>query len=236
MKEGPDIARIAALIGDPGRANMLTVLMGGRALTATELAAEAGIAAQTASSHLAKLVEAGLIAVSKAGRHKYFTLTDGDVAAALEALMGLAARQGHLRRTPGPRDPGLRQARQCYNHLAGDMGVQMLDSLLAHGFLIGVGEDLAPSPAGQAFFTGFGIDLPGLARSRRPLCRSCLDWSARRAHLAGSLGQALLETICAKGWALRVTDSRAVRFSPAGLAAFAASFGGSDGGSFLAQA
>jgi DNA-binding transcriptional ArsR family regulator len=224
MKEGPDIARIAALIGDPGRANMLTALMAGRALTATELAAEAGIAAQTASSHLAKLAEAGLIAGSKAGRHKYFTLTDAAVAEALEALMGLAARQGHLRHTPGPSDPGLRQARQCYNHLAGDLGVQMLDSLRARGLLIGDQDALVPSVAGSAFFTAFGVDLAALAHSRRPLCRTCLDWSARRAHLAGALGQAMLDAICAKGWAARATGSRAVHFTPEGHAGFARSF------------
>lgn len=232
MKEGPDIARIAALIGDPGRANMLTALMTGRALTATELAAEAGIAAQTASAHLAKLVDAGLIAPSKSGRHKFFTLTDGDVAHALEALMGLAARQGHLRRHHGPTDPGLRAARQCYNHLAGDLGVQLHDALITRKLLIrqNGSPDTSPdtnpdtslglSPAGAAFFTDFGIDLPRLAQSRRPLCKTCLDWSERRSHLAGALGQALLEAIYAKGWARREADSRAVRFSATGRLAF----------------
>lgn len=226
MKEGPDIARIAALIGDPGRANMLTALMSGRALNATELAAEAGIRAQTASSHLAKLAAAGLIAPRKAGRHKYFTLAGAEVAQTLEALMGLAARHGHLRLRPGPADPGLRQARQCYNHLAGDFGVQMLDSLMARGFLIATGDALTLSPAGAAFCTGFGIDLPQLAKSRRALCRTCLDWSARRAHLAGALGQALLDAICAKGWAARADAGRAVHFTPSGRAAFLSGFAG----------
>ena len=122
MKEGPDITRIAFLIGDPARANMLTALMSGKALTASELAEEAGVTLQTASSHLSKLVEGGLVRPRRQGRHKYFSLANDDVARVLEGLMGLAAGSGHLRSRTGPKDPALRKARICYNHLAGNMG------------------------------------------------------------------------------------------------------------------
>lgn len=135
MKDGPDIARTAALIGDPARANMLVALMSGKALTATELAAQAGVTVQTASSHLARLHEGGLLRLRKQGRHKYFSLASSEVAGVLEALMGLAAGAGHLRSRTGPSDKALRKARICYNHLAGDMGVQMFDALLARGHL-----------------------------------------------------------------------------------------------------
>ena len=129
MKAGPDIAMIAALVGDPARANMLTALMTGRALTASELAHQAGITPQTASSHLSKLEAGGLIEQEKQGRHRYYRLTDPDVAGVLEGLAGLAARAGHTRVRTGPKEPALRRARICYDHLAGDLGVQMLDSL-----------------------------------------------------------------------------------------------------------
>src|ERR1700742_927050 len=125
MKTGPDIAPIAALIGDPARANMLSALMDGRALTAGELARKAGVTAQTASSHLAKLAAGGLIAERRQGRHAYFTLTGPDVAELLEELACLAARTGHTRTRTGPAEPALRHARVCYDHLAGDRGVQM---------------------------------------------------------------------------------------------------------------
>src|SRR4030081_392312 len=129
MKAGPDIAMVAALVGDPARSNMLTALMSGRALTASELAQEAGITPQTASSHLSKLEAGGLVEQEKQGRHRYFRLTDPDVAGVLEGLAGLAARAGHMRVRTGPKDPALRRARVCYDHLAGDLGVQMLDSM-----------------------------------------------------------------------------------------------------------
>ena len=129
MKAGPDIAMVASLVGDPARANMLTALMSGRALTASELAQEAGITPQTASSHLSKLEAGGLIEQEKQGRHRYYRLTDPDVAGVLEGLAGLAARAGHMRVRTGPKDPALRRARICYDHLAGDLGVQMLDSM-----------------------------------------------------------------------------------------------------------
>ncbi|TYC52313.1 winged helix-turn-helix transcriptional regulator [Rhodobacterales bacterium] len=218
MKDGPDIARIGSLIGDPARANMLSALMSGKALTATELAKEAGITGQTASSHLKKLMEGGLLTQAQQGRHRYFTLAGAEVGATLEAVMGLAARKGHLRSRTGPKDPEMRAARICYDHLAGDMAVRIFDSLQKRGFLT-VSKDpggLALSADGAEFVTGIGIDLEALTKARRPLCRACLDWSERRNHLAGGLGAALFERFRQNGWLSRETDSRIVRISRKG--------------------
>ena len=227
MKEGPDIARIAALIGDPARANILGALMSGKTLTATELAHEAGVTVQTASAHLAKLEAGGLTSARKSGRHKYISLAGAEVAAVLEALMGLAAGQGHLRTRTGPADTALREARVCYNHLAGARGIAMYDAMLARGDLVEDGGDVALSDAGVAFVTAFGVDLAALQKARAPVCRTCLDWSARRTHLGGGLGRAMLVQMETRGWAKREKGSRVVRFSRAGAAAFEAQFGGS---------
>ena len=220
MKEGPDIAHIAALIGDPARANMLTALMSGKALTVSELAEESGVTIQTASSHLAKLDEGGLLRPRKQGRHKYFALANDDVAHVLEALMGLAAGSGHLRKRTGPRDAALRQARVCYNHLAGDMGTRMFDSLVAKGHLVRNRDGLRLTDAGADLAAELRIDLVALRDKRTPLCRECLDWSERRSHLAGSLGRAFLSRFEELGWVERDQKTRIVTFSKAGSQAF----------------
>jgi DNA-binding transcriptional ArsR family regulator len=228
MKEGPDITRLASLIGDPARANMLTALMSGKALTASELANEAGITLQTASSHLGKLGDAELIRQRKQGRHRYFSLADDEVGEVLEAMMGLAAKRGHLRTRTGPNDPALRKARVCYNHLAGELGVRMLDGFRAREFIAGDGDELRLTENGSRFMNEFGIDLDTLGRQRRALCKPCLDWSARRTHLAGSLGTALLGKFYALGWATRRNGSRIVVFSPKGEREFNRLFPGTD--------
>ena len=220
MKEGPDIAHIAALIGDPARANMLTTLMSGKALTVSELAKEANVTIQTASSHLSKLDQGGLLRPRKQGRHKYFALANDEVAHVLEGLMGLAAGTGHLRRRAGPKDAELRQARVCYNHLAGDMGTRMFDSLIAQGHLGLDGEKLALTASGAAFVADFGIDLDRLRKGRSALCRECLDWSERRSHLAGSLGRAFLSRFEALSWAKRNQKTRVISFSRNGTKEF----------------
>ncbi|MAC79413.1 MAG: transcriptional regulator [Rhodobacteraceae bacterium] len=225
MKDGPDISRIAALIGDPARGNMLGALMTGKALTATELAGEAGVSPQTASSHLRKLEDGGLVVHRPQGRHRYFTLASDDVAATLEALMGLAAGAGHLRTRTGPRDPALREARVCYNHIAGTRGVQMFRTMRARGHFVVGPETLELSAAGAAFVRQLGIDLDALPKGRAPLCRECLDWSMRQSHLAGRLGRAMLTRFETQGWVRRVPDSRALRFSPEGQRRFDAIFG-----------
>jgi DNA-binding transcriptional ArsR family regulator len=231
MKAGPDIAMIAALVGDPARSNMLTALMTGRALTASELAHQAGITPQTASSHLAKLEAGGLIEPEKQGRHRYYRLTDPDVAGVLEGLAGLAARAGHMRMRTGPKDPALRHARVCYDHLAGDLGVHMLDSMKQQRLLRQRKQDIELTAEGERFLTDtLQISADALAHPRRPLCRACLDWSERRHHLAGTLGAALLTRFTELKWAMRdpAPGSRVVNFTRNGEKRFSALFGESE--------
>ncbi len=219
MRDGPNIARVAGLVGDPARAEMLSALMGGQALTATELAEAADVTKQTASAHLAKLLDAQMIAVAAQGRHRYFRLANDDVADLLESLMGVAYRSGALRLRSSPREPALRRARVCYDHLAGEQGVWVLDTLLQKKVLRRHDDAVEVTRAGEAFLHRFGIDLDALAARRRPVCRTCLDWSVRRPHLAGSLGAELLQRMFALGWAKRARNSRVVTFTPAGEAA-----------------
>ncbi|GAA4478874.1 ArsR/SmtB family transcription factor [Gluconacetobacter asukensis] len=220
MKEGPDIAHVAALIGDPARANILTALMSGKALTATELACEAGIAAPTVSGHVRKLMGGGLILGCSQGRHRYFQLAGPHVANLLEVMMGFAAAQGYLRTRPGPRDPALRAARVCYRHLAGEAGVRMYDSLMGRGFLALAPDGLSLTTQGEDFLVSCGLDLTGVNKARPPLCRNCLDWSERRFHLGGSLGRGLMDFIFQKGWATQLPRSRVVHFTQKGRRTF----------------
>jgi DNA-binding transcriptional ArsR family regulator len=228
MKVGPDIAMIASLVGDPARANMLTALLSGRALTASELAQEAGITPQTASSHLAKLEAGGLIDPEKQGRHRYYRLADPDVAGVLEGLAGLAARAGHMRLRTGPKDPALRRARICYDHLAGDLGVHMLDSMRQQRLVRQKQQEIELTAEGERFLQS-NLQISGdmLAHSRRPVCKACLDWSERRHHLAGTLGAALMKRFTELKWATRdpTPGSRIVNFSRAGEKRFAVLFG-----------
>lgn len=223
MRLGPDIARVAALLGDPARANMLSALMSGQALTAGELAREAGVTAQTASTHLAKLEDGGLLTRRKQGRHSYFALAGAEVAEVLEQLIVVAERAGHQRARPGPKDPALRRARVCYDHLAGDAGVAMLDGLIADRRIVEAEGSLLLTDDGRAFARALGAAIP--EPGRRPLCKACLDWSARRNHLAGALGAALLTRIYDLGWARRFERTRVVQFTPSGLPAFEKAFG-----------
>jgi DNA-binding transcriptional ArsR family regulator len=228
MKAGPDIAMVASLVGDPARANMLTALMSGRALTASELSQEAGVTPQTASSHLAKLEAGGLVEPEKQGRHRYYRLADPDVADVLERLAGLAARTGHMRVRTGPKEPALRRARICYDHLAGDLGVQMLDSMRAQKLVRQKKQDIELTAEGSRFLADkLQISPDMLAHPRRPVCKACLDWSERRHHLAGTLGAAIMTRFTELKWATRdqAPGSRVVNFSRNGETRFAALFG-----------
>jgi len=227
MKAGPDIAMVASLVGDPARANMLTALMTGRALTASELAQEAGITPQTASSHLSKLEAGRLIEPEKQGRHRYYRLADPDVAGVLEGLAGLAARAGHMRLRTGPKDPALRRARICYDHLAGDLGVQMLDSMRTQKLVRQKKQDIELTPEGARFLEkNLQISQDMLAHPRRPVCKACLDRSERRHHLAGTLGAAMMSRFTELKWAARdqAPGSRVVNFTRVGEKRFAALF------------
>ena len=225
MRDGPDIARIGALLGDPARTHMLTALMSGQALTAGELAREAQVTPQTASSHLARLTEDGLVVSRKQGRCVYFALAGHEVAELMEQLAGLAAQAGHRRTRPGPRDPAMRKARVCYDHLAGELGVAMLDGLVALGVIEDRLGSLNLTEGGAEWALAFGAPAEALTGRRRPVCKACLDWSERRSHLAGSLGKAMLDQIYAKGWARRLEGGRVVAFNAPGLAAFGRTFG-----------
>lgn len=212
MREGPEIARIAALVADPVRSAMLLALMDGRALTATELASVGGITRQTASSHLAKLVESEVLVAEAQGRHRYFWLAGSHVAALLEALMVFSSDAAPPLRT-GPKDLSLRKARICYDHLAGEMGVMLYDRMLEEGWL---GRDLDVTDKGWTKLAVLGLQQGDLPSSNRPLCRACLDWSQRRHHLAGRLGKAVLDRILAVSWARRLPASRVIVFHPEG--------------------
>jgi DNA-binding transcriptional ArsR family regulator len=223
MKEGPVIASVAALLGDPARANILTALMDGRALTVSELAEAAGVTLQTASGHLAKLDAANLLVAEKQGRHRYFRLSGPDVAQVLEALMGLAQRTGATRVRTGPKDQALRSARVCYDHLAGERGVALLKGAQRQDLIKGE-KDMILTEKGRAFFADFGIDLAALEKGRRPVCRACLDWSERHSHLGGALGAALLSHLIDRGWVQREAG-RVLSFTCEGVERFEAAFG-----------
>jgi len=221
MFEGPNIALVASLIGDPARANMLCALMDGRALTAGELAELAGVTRQTTSSHLARLMEARLLAREIQGRHHYYRLATADVARALEALMTVAATGSGRRVRTGPRDNAMRRARVCYDHLAGELAVELFDGWIADGWIARETGDDGPTPLrltglGRDRFSALGIDVPGLERARRATCRSCLDWSERRSHLAGGLGAAVLDLCLARNWIRRPDGGRHLTFTAQG--------------------
>jgi DNA-binding transcriptional ArsR family regulator len=216
MAHRPDITAIASAIADRARGKMLSALMDGRALTATELALDAGVAPSTASSHLAKLQKAGLISLTVQGRHRYFRIATSETAALLESLMGMVAAEATIR--TGPRDEGLRRARVCYDHLAGKLGVGLLERMRERRLVRGDGEFLELTAPGETWVAGFGIDLEGLRRNARPLVRSCLDWSERRSHLAGAVGAAILARLVELRFAKRDSISRAVSISGRGAA------------------
>jgi DNA-binding transcriptional ArsR family regulator len=217
------IAEVAAVVGEPARAAMLTALMDGRALTAAELATVAGITPQTASAHLARLLAADLVTVERQGRHRYHRLASPGVARMLEGLMQHASNTDWAKRAPrtGPRDEALRQARTCYDHLAGQLGVAIADTMLARGHIEIEDDAGLITEAGKRFFARVGLELPEARRGRlvaRPLCRLCLDWSERRPHLAGRLGAAICRHGFDQGWLRRIDGTRAVAVTPKGQA------------------
>ena len=211
------IAEIGALLGDPARARMLTALMSGRALTAGELAFQAGVTAQTASGHLAKLTQTGLLQVAKQGRHRYFRLASREIGQMLEGVTLVAALHVPPRHRPrSAADEALRFARTCYDHLAGRLGVLVTDSLTAAGHLELGDEGGSVTHSGEKFFQDLGLDLVAAQRPKRRFCRPCLDWSERRMHLAGALGAAMAKHFLSEAWLVRQRDSRAVGLTQKG--------------------
>lgn len=217
MSNLPNLSAVASLIADPARAVMLTALLDGRALPAGELAYASGVTAQTASSHLSKLLAGGLVSVETEGRHRYYRLAGSQVAEAMEHLAAIRPAGPVRRKALSPEGKELRFARRCYDHLAGQVGVAVTQALQERGFIVPAPDKrFDPTPAGIAWFGGIGLDVAALKPTRRGLARQCLDWTERTHHLAGPLGVQFLSVLCARGWLRRSKDSRAVQVTPAG--------------------
>jgi DNA-binding transcriptional ArsR family regulator len=226
MTSQAKFAEVAALVGDPGRASMLHALLDGRALTAAELAKVAGITPQTASGHLSKLAEAGLMAVIRQGRHRYHRLASPNVADMMESIMRVAADVPPTTRPlrTGPKDRALRQARTCYDHLAGTLAVALADAMIERGFVELSDDAGLVTERGLTFIEALGLNDASESKTR-VFCKPCLDWSERRPHLAGGVGRALREHSFEHGWVKRMSDSRAVAVTPKGQQAFREHFG-----------
>jgi DNA-binding transcriptional ArsR family regulator len=217
MSEVLDMAAIAALVGDPARANILCALLDGRALTASELAYAAHITPQTASGHLGKLSAARMIVPAQQGRHRYFRLAGPHIGAMLESISAVAAI-APPRLRPIRIDDTMRNARMCYDHLAGRLGVMLADALSEQQHIEFSEDGGLVTPSGEAFFAKFGIDLSNARKNRRVFCRPCVDWSERRPHLAGAVGAALASRLMDLDWIKRKRDTRAIAITPIGWA------------------
>ena len=220
MISGAMIAEIAALAGDPARANILTALLDGRAMTATELAYAARVTPQTTSAHLGKLTEAGLITATPQGRHRYFRLASPKVAQMLESIVAVAGDNRPRYRPLSRLAAELRDARMCYDHLAGQLGVRIADAMVARGYLVLEDDGGRITEAGTRYLWELGIDTRIAGKGRRHLCRACLDWTERRPHVGGAIGAALAERWLALGWIKRAKDSRAISVTPEGERGF----------------
>ena len=225
MTEDVRIAEIAALVGDPARANILAALMGGRALTAGELVHAAGVSPQTTSGHLGKLTNSRLIACVKQGRHRYYRIATPRVAEMLESIMAVVADAPPRYRPRSKLDDAMRDARTCYDHFAGKLGVGITDALCALGHVTLSDEGGELSESGVVFFEKFGIDLAAARSRRRIFCRPCLDWTERRPHLGGTVGAVLAQRCFDLKWVQRTRDSRALVITPAGGRGLTDTFG-----------
>jgi len=220
-----DVASVAALVGDPARANMLCALIDGRALTAGVVAFAAGITPQTASGHLGKLGEAHLVTALRQGRFRYYRLAHPQVARMLEAVMNVAALAPPRRRPMAKAVVAMRRARLCYDHCAGLLGVGLTDALCHKGFIELDTDGGVVTEDGKAFLTRFGIDLDAVRTTRRIFCKPCLDWSERRPHIAGALGAALARRLIDLRWIERRQATRALDITPAGARGLHQTFG-----------
>lgn len=225
MSMAPQIAEVAALVGDPARANMLCALLGGSAITAAELAGTAHVSPQTASEHLARLLAAGLVVVAKQGRHRYYRLAGPRVGQMLESIMSVAM-VGPPRFQPRSKaDETMRHARTCYDHLAGVLGVGIADRLIERAFVILGDEAGEVTPAGTAFLAEFGVDLGAARTKRRIFCRPCLDWTERRPHIGGAVGAAVASRCFELNWIERIRGSRALTITGTGRRGLMSMFG-----------
>jgi DNA-binding transcriptional ArsR family regulator len=217
----PDVARIARTIGDPTRIRMLSLLMEGRALTAKELAYGTGVEPATATTHLQKLLAASLVASRIQGRHKYFRLASPDVGRCVESLMAIAPAQN----VPVTAPSAMRKARFCYDHLAGELAIEIAHSLLRKSLLEIRGREFAITQKGGKWLDRFGLDLSSITSARRKLAPLCLDWSERKDHIGGALGAILAERMLEASWIKRERESRVVNVTPKGKLELRATFG-----------
>ncbi len=222
MISGPIIAEIAALVGDPARATMVSALLDGRPLTASELALAAHITPQTASSHLAKLTEAGVLSVVRQGRHRHFRLASPTVAGMIDGIVAVALQTRPRYRPLSRHARALSAARMCYDHLAGRLSVDLTDAFVARDYVVLDDEAAEITTAGARFFIGFGVQLPA---TRRRWCRLCLDWTERRPHIAGALGVAITQRYFDLGWLERPKRGHAIIVTPPGRRGFQKTFG-----------
>jgi DNA-binding transcriptional ArsR family regulator len=218
-----DVAKVAGLLADPARARMLDTLLAGRALAAGELARHAGVSPPTASAHLGRLLDGGLLAVETQGRHRYYRLAGPAVAEAMEALSLIAPPLPVRSLRQSQRAEVLRFARSCYDHLAGVVGVALADALLRAGTLRAAGgRDYEVTPEGEAALAGLGVEVAALRRQRRVFARRCLDWTERTPHVSGALGAALLARLLELGWLARGRVPRGLVLTDAGRDGLAA--------------
>jgi DNA-binding transcriptional ArsR family regulator len=244
MPGDADIAVVGALLGDRARTRILAALGDGRALAASVLAVEAGVAASTASAHLARLVDGGLLVCERHGRHRYYRVAGPDVARLLEAMARLAPPEPVTSLREGTRAHALRVARTCYDHLAGQVGTGLMAAMIEGGLIDGgdgvyhpaaAARDRLSAPGrdvdyvlterGAGVLSGLGVDLDGAAASRRPFVRYCVDWSEQRHHLAGALGAAVHDRLVDLGWVRRQPRGRAVWLTPEGARGLERTFG-----------
>jgi DNA-binding transcriptional ArsR family regulator len=216
MSNAPQIAEVAALVGDPARANMLCALLGGRALTATELSHAAGVSPQTTSGHLGKLSGARLVVLMKQGRHRYYRLAGPQVARMLESIMNVAVDLAPRFQPKSRLDDEMRHARTCYDHFAGVLGVAVADAMMAREFVVLGDEAGEVTPSGMEFLSRLGVDLSAARAKRRVFCRPCLDWTERRAHIGGAVGAAFAQRCFDLKWIERIRDTRALTVTSAG--------------------
>lgn len=225
MSADVQMAEVAALVGDPARANILAALMGGQALTASELAYVAGVSPQTTSGHLGRLTEGCLLSCIKQGRHRYYRIATPRVAEMLEGIMAVVADLPPRHRPLSASDKAMREARTCYDHFAGRLGVGITDALRTRGHLVLADEGGEVTDGGVTFLQGFGVDLDAARRRRRIFCRPCLDWTERRPHLGGCIGAALAQRCFDLGWLERTRDSRALKVTATGRRGLSETFG-----------
>jgi DNA-binding transcriptional ArsR family regulator len=225
MIAGPDLAATAGLIGEPARAAMMSALLGGEAFPATTLAARAGVSAQTASAHLARLTKAGLVTMMRSGRYRLYRLSDPKIADALEAFAGICPEHTISSLRQSDESAALKLARMCYDHLAGFVGVGVTEALMLRSYIATHGHEFAITRSGKAWLADFGIEPQPLSELRRKLATQCLDWSERRPHVGGALGAALAQRMLELGWFARARSNRSLKVTGDGRRSLVRHFG-----------